>query len=262
MIHPTGRGLAFLVLLGLPFLLGEAGRGQEEEPAPFEIRLPPEIRSEQVQARYYLTGRFGGSGSFLKAEPERNVYLIDTSVNHQAAETLKVILYAPGCQIVTLAVPSLSGSEKTADVPCEDLPPLTFNGRVELPEPLRHRPYEVEITYMAYWAHNFFGIEDGPVTTFDLARVTPDERGAFHVLLPNFTKDAVTESFHRDAGLRFVAREHNAGRILCLLGPANVQGKNMYDLPLKPKYPNEVIFKPVPESPQNQTAGPTLKEVR
>jgi hypothetical protein len=256
MIRSTGRALAFFMLMGLPFFLGEAGQGQNEEPAPFEIHLPSEIRSEQVQARYYLTGPFGSSGGFLKAEPERNEYLIDTSVNHQAAETLKVILYAPGCQIVTLSVHPLSESEKTADVPCEDLPPLTFNGKVEFPEAPRRRPYEVEITYMAYWANDFFGVADGPVTTFDLAQVTPDERGAFHVILPNFTKDAATGSFHRNAGLRFIARERESGNIVSLLAPANVQGKNSRDLALKAKYATEVIFKPVPESPQNQTAGP------
>jgi hypothetical protein len=260
MMQSTSRALAFFMLMGLPFLLAEAGRGQEEEPAPFEIRLPSEIRSEQVQIRYSLTGPFGRSGDFLNPEPERNAYLIGTSVNHQAADTLKVILYTPGCQIVTIAIPSLSDSEKATDVSCEDLPTIPFNGKVELPEPLRRRPYEVEITYMAYWAHGFFGIADGVVTTFHLARVTPDECGAFQVPLPNFTKDAVTESFHRDAGLRFIARGRDTGNIVCLLAPANVQGKNMYDLPIKPKYQTEVIFKPVPESPQNQTAGPTRKE--
>jgi hypothetical protein len=262
MIHSTGRGLAIFMLVGLPFLLGEAGQGQEEEPASFEIRLPYEIRSEQVQIRYFQTGPFGGGGGFLKAEPERNSYQIGTSVNHQAAETLKVILYAPGCQIVTIAVRSLSESKRTADVSCEDLPTITFNGRVELSEALRRRPYEVEITYMAYWAHVFFGIEDGAVTTFDLARVTPDERGAFHVLLPNFTKDAVTESFHRNAGLHFIARERDTGNIVSLLVPANVQEKNWHDLPIKPKYPNEVIFKPIPKLPQKRAVGPTPEDAR
>jgi hypothetical protein len=261
MMHSTGRGLAFFILMGVPLLFGEAGRGQQEEPAPFEIRLPPEIRSEQVQVRYFLTGPFGGQGSFLTAEPERNVYLIGTSVNHQAAKTLKVILYAPGCQIVTIVVPSLSESEKGADVSCEDLPPMTFNGRVELPETFRSRHYEVEITYMAYWAHEFFGIEDGAVTTFHLGRVTPDEGGAFQVLLPNFTRDAVTESFHRNAGLQFIAREHDTGNIVSFLVPANEEWKNLRDLPLKPKYHTPVVFKPLPESAQNQTAGPTRKEV-
>jgi hypothetical protein len=249
------------MLLGLAFLVVEAGSGQEGEPAPFEIRLPSEIRSEQVQVRYYLTGPFGGYGDFVKAEPERNAYLIGTSVNHQAAGTLKVIFYAPGCQIVTIAVPSLSESEKAADVSCEDLPSLTFNGRVELPESLHRRPYEVEIIYMAYWANGFFRITEGPVTAFQLARVTPDEGGAFHVLLPNFTKDAVTESFHRNAALRFIARERDTGNIVSSLGPANVQGKNSRDLPLKPKYPAEVIFKPLPESPQNQVTRPAAKDM-
>jgi hypothetical protein len=250
------------MLLGLPLHLAEAGRGQEAEPAPFEIRLPPEIRSEEVQATYFLGGPFGAYGDFLKAEPEVNVYQIGTSVNHQAAGSLMIIVYAPGCQIVTIRVPSLSESERATDVTCEDLPTITFNGRVELPEALRRRPYEVEITYMAYWAHGFFGIQDGMVTTFHLARVTPDEGGAFQVPLPNFTKDAVTVSFHRNAGLRFIARERETGNIRAFLAPANVQGKNLNDLPIKPKYPTEVIFKPIAESPQNHVVGGTPKEAR
>src|SRR5208337_1307228 len=260
MMHFTGRGLAFFLLMGLPLLLGEAGGGQQEEPAPFEIRLPPEIRSEEVQAKYFLSGPFGCHFTLFFAEPERNAYLIGTSVNHQAAETLKVILYAPGCQIVTIIIPSLSGSEKSTDVSCEDLPPVTFNGKVELPEPLRSRPYEVEINYMAYWAHDFFGIADGAVTTFLLARVTPDEGGAFQVLLPNFTKDVVTESFHRNAGLQFIARERDTGNIVSFLVLAKEEWKNLRDLPLKPKYHTPVVFKPLPESPQKQIAGPTRKE--
>jgi hypothetical protein len=260
MIHSTGRGLAIFLLMGLPLLFGGAGRGQQEEPAPFEIRLPPEIRSEQVQARYYLTGLFGGYGDLVKAEAETNGYLIDTSVHHQAAETLKVILYAPGCQIVTIDVPSLSESEKTKEVSCVDLPSITINGRVELPEPLRTRPYEVEINYIAYWAHDFFGIADGAVTTFHLGRVTPDEGGAFRALLPNFTKDAVTGSFHRNARLQFIARERDTGNIMSFLVPANKEWQALRDLPLKPRYPNPIVFKLLPESPQNQTAGPTRKE--
>ncbi len=241
----TCRGLAFFLLMGIPLLIGGAGRGQQVEPAPFEIRLPPEIRSEQVQLVYCLTGPFGTYSSFVKSETERNAYLIGTSVNHQAAETLKVILYAPGCQIVTIVVPSISQSEKTAEVSCEDLPPMTFNGKVELPEPLRRRPYEVEINYRAYWAFDFFHTPEGGVTTFHLGRVTPDEDGAFQVPIPNFTKDVVTDSFHRNAGLQFIARERDTGNLVSLLGPAKEEWKNLRDLPLKAKYPNPVVFKPL-----------------
>jgi hypothetical protein len=261
MNHSTRR-LASLMFLGLPLLLAVGfSWAQEEELAPFEIRLPPEIRSEQVQLVYCLTGPFGTYVSRLKAEPERNSYLIDTLVNHQAAETLKVVLYAPGCQIVAISVDSLPESEKSREVSCEDLPTITFNGRVELPEPLRRRHYEVEVGYIAFWAYGLFHIPEGPPETFHLARVTPDERGAFQVPLPNFTKDAVTESYHRNAWIRFVAVERDTGNFVCLLTPANVQGKISEDeLPIKPKYPNEVIFKPRAESPHYHVKGSTTRD--
>ena len=249
------------VLMGLLLFSVNAGRGQGETP-PFEIRLPSEVRSEQVQVRYFLTGPFGANGGFLKAEPERSSYLIETSVNHQAAESLKAILYAPGCQIVTLSIASLSEAEKGADVTCEDLPPMTFNGRVDLPEALRGRPYEIEIVYLAYWAHSFFRIEDGPVTSFTLARVQPDDGGAFHAELPNFNKDAMTASYRRDAGLQFIARELGTGNIVAILAPFNVKGNDPRALPIKPKYPAEVLFKPAAESPQNPKAGPAGKDAQ
>jgi hypothetical protein len=261
MRHFTVQALSVSILMSVLLFSIKPGRGQNETP-PFEIRLPSEVRSEQVQVRYFLTGPFGGNGGFLKAEPERNSYLIETSVNHQAAESLKAILYAPGCQIVTLSVASISEAEKGADVTCEDLPPMTFNGRVDLPEALRGRPYEIEITYLAYWAHSFFRIADGPVTSFVLARVQPDESGAFHVELPNFNKDRETVSYRRDAGLQFIARELDTGNIVASLAPANVQGNGPSTLPIKPKYPAEVIFKPAPESPQNPKAGPAGKDAQ
>ncbi len=254
MRHFIILALAVSISMGLLFFSPRACLGQDG-PAPFEIRLPSEVRSEQVQVRYYLTGPFGSYGNFLKPEPERNSYLIETSVNHQAADSLRVILYAPGCQIVTLSIDSISEAEKGADVNCEDLPPMTFNGRVDLPEALRNRPYELEITYMGYWAHSFFHIADGPVTSFILARVTPDEGGAFHVELPNFNKDRVTVSYRRNAGLQFIARELDTGNIVAILAPVNVHDNDSRDLAIKPKYPAEVIFKPVAESPANHSSG-------
>jgi len=140
---------------------------------------------------------------------------------------------------------------------------MTFNARVEFPEPLPRRPYDVLITYIAYWANGFFGINDGSVTTFDLAQVTPDERGAFHFALPNFSKDAVTESYHRNALVRFAAVERDTGNLVCLLTPTNGLGKvPVHDLPIKSRYPAEVIFKPVSESPQNKIGGPKPEGTR
>jgi hypothetical protein len=134
---------------------------------------------------------------------------------------------------------------------------------VELPEALRRRPYDVEIRYMPFWQFDLFHIAEGSVPMYHLARVTPDEHGAFHVQLPNFTKDAVTESYHRNAFIRFAAVERDSGYLVCLLTPTNVQGKVFVDdLPIKPKYPTEVIFKPWAESPQNRIIGPRATDAR
>jgi hypothetical protein len=128
---------------------------------------------------------------------------------------------------------------------------------VELPEELRQRRYEVVIWYMPVWQLELFHITEGSVPMYHLARVTPDERGAFQVQLPDFSKDAVTESHHRNAFIRFAAVEHDSGNLVCLLTPTNVQGKvSMHDLPIKSKYPNEVIFRPRSESPQTQVTEP------
>jgi hypothetical protein len=251
MIHSTGRALAFFMLMGLPILVVEAGRGQEGEAAPFEIRLPPEIRSEQVQYVYHLMGPFLNYRGRERAEPERNSYLIETSIDHQAADRLQVILYAPGCQIVTFEVRLSPEEERSREIPCEDLPSITFHGRVEMPETLRRQPYDILIRYMPFWQYDFFHLAEGQATEFRLALVTPDEHGAFDVQLPNFSKDAVTESHHRNAWIRFAAFEHGGGGFLCLLTPANVQGGvSRYDLPIQSKYPKEVVFRPrggVPE---------------
>jgi hypothetical protein len=131
-----------------------------------------------------------------------------------------------------------------------------------MPETLCRRPYEILIRYMPFWQYGFFHLAEGAATEFRLALVTPDEHGAFDVQLPNFSKDAVTESYHRNAFIRFVAVERDTGNFVCLLSPANVQGKEFpYDLPIKSKYPKEVIFRPRAKSPQNQVTGPAAKDV-
>jgi hypothetical protein len=172
--------------------------------------------------------------------------LIPTVVDHKAADRLQVILYARGCQIVTFDVRLPVEAEQTTEIPCADLPTMTFHGRVEMPESLRRRPYDILIRYLPFWQFGFFHLAGGVgATEFRLALVTPDERGAFDVQLPNFSKDSVTASYHRDAFIRFAAVEHDSGNLLCLLTPANVQGgvyKN--DLPIQSKYPKEVVLRP------------------
>ena len=46
-------------------------------PAKIILTLPANIPSENVQISYFMTGAFGGYGSFVRAEKGRNSYDID-----------------------------------------------------------------------------------------------------------------------------------------------------------------------------------------
>ena len=54
----------------------------------------------------------------------------------------------------------------------------------------RYGNAELVITYTAGWAHGFFGIADGPVTHFELAKTSPHADGRFDVDLPMISREA------------------------------------------------------------------------
>jgi len=216
--------------------------GVEENPE-FEIMLPLSIDSQQVQIRYYLTGAFGGYGSFTRSESGKHEYRIPTVVDGQPANTFKAVVYAPGCQIETISILPLSDLPRVADFSCEELPAHDFTGRISQLESLRGRQYHVEINLMAHWGLDFFGIADGIVPTFEIARVIPDDQGVFHVQLPDFSEDRVTRSFGMDsAELQFNAREEGTGNILGMLEPVDVQENPQGNLRLRSDYGGEVRF--------------------
>jgi hypothetical protein len=65
------------------------------------ISLPANIPSEPVQIRYFLTGSFGGYGSFIEPRPNQRDYEIEASAERKAADSVKILAYATGCKIQT-----------------------------------------------------------------------------------------------------------------------------------------------------------------
>ena len=53
----------------------------------------------------------------------------------------------------------------------------------------------MQLRYLAYWSHAFFGIGDGPVLSIAIAEVVPDHDGRFAVEVPDFANDGVTKSY-------------------------------------------------------------------
>lgn len=194
--------------------------------------LPDGIASETVQIQYYLTGAFGGSGSFVRPQKQRTSYDIDPFVEGRPAENIKIIAYLPGCEITTLNI-AFSGTAVERSIDCSALGSVSLRGQV-LPASLStDQPREIEFNYLAMWAHEFFGIYDGPVTTIPLGSVRLDRDGRFEITVPDLYKKPIL----RDGGIQFILRDPETKNIVALLRPADTTPKTPPWLSVQASYP-------------------------
>jgi hypothetical protein len=195
------------------------------------LALPSGIASETVQIDYFLTGPFGGYGGFVSPEKERAMYDIDPFVEGRAAKNIKIIAYVPGCEIATMDF-TFSGASVERRLDCRPLGSVLFRGQV-LPASAKGQNGEIELCYLAMWAHRFFGILDGPVTTFRLGTVRPGPDGAFEIMLPDFDK----QSSLGDGAIEFILRDIKTGNIIALLRPAGAAPNSPNWLSVQASYP-------------------------
>ena len=207
-----------------------------QEPQPpdmlqFLLVLPEGIPLDGVQIQYFASGPQGGDGGFLKAEPEKNAY--DLSV---PGTRVNVIAYMPGCQFDTLEL--TAEAPTTQELDCRPLASVALSGRIAPKGISAGKNVGVEASYLAFWAHEFFGIADGMVDTFKVATAAPDEDGTFELLLPDFADDAVTTRWRMNGRWQFLLREVRTGNILAFLKPT---GPNS-ELEVRSSYSDEVTF--------------------
>jgi hypothetical protein len=133
-------------------------------------------------------------------------YEIKASSKDLPAHAMKILLYSPGCIIQNLIL-EFSGSEHvTKQFVCEHLPVIKLTGQLP-PELAGKENAEIVIRYMAYWSHEFFGIADGPVSSFEIAKATPASDGRFEIDLPDFAQDRTSTTFTRPADFQLTLRD-------------------------------------------------------
>ncbi len=203
------------------------------------LYLPPGIPSNSVQINYFMTGPFGGYGGFVTPESGRSAYEIVAAVDGKPAERLKLIAYAPRCQIETLdiQVQSLTISQQLLCVPLAE---KILHGHIT-PAPITEQPIEVEVTYLATWDHRFFGIADGMVTAIRLTSAIPDRNGEFEVTLPDFSAQANLG----EAEFNFTLRETKTRNIIAFLSPAD-DARGPQGLKVEASYPPLIRFSSLP----------------
>jgi hypothetical protein len=192
----------------------------------FLIRVAPPVNPESVQVRYFLTGDFGGHDGFQVETHEQEV-AIRLDQTSKPPKSLKAVLYAPGCEIDLIRADDLKNGDREAEFACHPLPILDIPAGFPRPAALNPYQLDVEVSYLASWAHEFFGAGDGAAMTILVASVTAGKDGSFHLRLPDFSKDPLYASLEKNAELHFYVRERSSGNLVAeLKGPDSLVSKS------------------------------------
>ena len=208
------------------------------------ISLPPDILSETVQISYFLVGPFGGYGGYAAQRTGVHSYEIPTTVENKAATEIRMIVYASGCEIQQFVIPLAEHSRVSQEFPCQPVETVKLSGHIVPNALVRDTNTELVVTYMAFWAHGFYGIADGFVTEFHLATVAPDANGMFQVDLPYVSADAEASSSQQRAGFRLMLRDSKTGNhIASNLEPEKQELRlKEHGLRIRSHYPDDLLF--------------------
>ena len=240
----------FASLLSMAALLPpEAQAPSRAEGLPsVSISLPANIPSETVQISYFLVGPFGGHGRYTEQRAGLHSYEISALVEGKAATEIRMIVYASGCEIQRFVLPLAEHSRVSQEFPCQRVNTVKLSGKIVPSALVRDNNAELVVTYMAYWAHGFYGISDGFVTKFHLTTVSPDANGMFQVDLPYFSADAEASSSDQRASFWLMLRDSKTWNpIASNLEPdipeLRIEG---HSLRIRSHYPDGLKFTAVP----------------
>jgi hypothetical protein len=202
-----------------------------------------------VEVRYFLTGSFGGYGSFVPDADKDGAYRIPLVPPHpdrpivEPARSLKAIVWASGCQFQLISVDLVMDVYGSAVYDCQPLPTLMLTGAIS-PPPAAAGPLDVEVRSMAFWDHKFFGIGDGAVTDLLVAKAPLNADGRFQISIPDFSRDSVTNE-RQDACLMIRVLQHVSWNAVTTLSPpVALRYGGVGGLKILPDYGSEVRFEP------------------
>lgn len=232
-----GRLLTLALLLSCSALAGVSQPSSSNDGPLISLFLPPGFPSETVQVEYFLSGSFGGYGSFVQPEHDRQTVDFRAAVNGKPADLIQVIAYLPGCQIVVLDFHP-AGSAMWRQLDCKPVGTITLHGRIA--KGYLGKEAEVRAYYLADWAYKFFGIADGMGTTFRLSATIPNESGEFSIAVPDFYPQNLGPS-------HYVLNVHCTNCV----SPAGigVVGQTYREISISSSYPSSIDFADSPNLP-------------
>lgn len=194
--------LLICLLAGVPALPQSAST----HPSLPRVRLilPEDVRSETVSMVYEMEGPFGSYGGFVQQRAAVHEYWIEASSVGKPAHHVKLVAYAPGCQLVVFDRDLSENDETTVVFDCVPLPPQSIRAYLDPKNLPFDKPLSVVGVYEANWLCVFFGWKDCMVPQLALGVIgtlDPADHGYFTLTLPDLASDPQILSTFSQEGL-------------------------------------------------------------
>lgn len=217
-------------------------------PTPtINIKLAPEIHSEDVSISYVLYGSFGAAGANVTPKPNVSEYRIDPVHDGKLAASVKGVIYAVGCEFDTFEADVTEDAAIEIPYACTALPTVSLAGHIAHSRLYRRRDLEVVVRYLGEWQCRFFELLDCMVPQMELGRAPVNENGEFEVTIVDFSPEQKIRPRHK-AELWVILRDAKTWNPIGEgLRPAReFRTQSTAGLAIKPFYPPPVEFEIVP----------------
>lgn len=213
MLPGVVKGLAVIVVA---IVSGEVAC-QESAPS-FRLHVDGAADPSRVRVEYMLAGPFGGYGRQLRGSANLDIPIV---VDGQAARSLRAIVFCPGYHSVRVDIPDVA-EQTELRVALDALAVRRLTGTVEFADGADPRSFVLDMDVEIASSHEFFGIVDGPLTTFDVAEAVVSADGKFSLIVPDLAADERLESPRLPSALQFHARDAATGNFVFDLMPKKV----------------------------------------
>jgi hypothetical protein len=164
-----------------------------------------EAHQQGFWARYLVNTRTARTPGWIVSESGEESYDV-AGISPGPVSRFRGILYAPGCALQLADIAIAEAKNYSYVFPCEPVKQVEIQGVVTHPH-LNEPRLMIEAKYVAAWAENFFGYDDGADTEIPLGSVaTVDDQNRFRLSVPNLEKEKGGE-------IRIWVRDQDNGRI-------------------------------------------------
>lgn len=205
---------------------------------PYILELTGSCSPGEMSIEYFITGEFGGYGSFVKTDSRFAMYEIPMVREGKPARTLKVIVRGPRCRTQTFDIPEVEKGGRVLRARLRRSRQIEYRGVIRSTENLRKSDRVLTVEYWADWKCVFFGLADCLVGPTRIDAVEIEKDGKFKVNLPDFTIDPVLTNYSAKGTFQFYIRERKGGNVLFELRTAFGDRS----IPVASAYPKENDF--------------------